>query len=293
MEQERGNPLLHAQRFGDERARVLVRLRVSMGDEADQRLRLAESRIVIGELGRVELQHLPHHPAQMASRIRVVTHEGDALRSEMATDERDQRVAHVRRNPGIHAMRDDVIEGAGVFGKAREIERLERYVRNPRAPGKVPGRLDGVAGEIDSHERAALQHVRHRDEIPAVATAHLEHATAIRRRRGHPVKRGRRRQAVRVGVRVGHAGIADGVVRGHGGCRLQGGGAERLYRIARMGWDGPRELHSSTLRGEWLNNPMPCDLVRVPGFGAVLCVDAAPGGECGQASCHTRSPEGE
>ena len=129
-------------------------------------------------------------------------------------------------------MGNDVVERAGALRKLSEIERLERDVGNAYALREGPGGLDRFTGEIDAYECTALQSVRHRHEIAAVAAPHLEEPTAIRRRRSHATKRGHCRKMVRMGVRVSESGIANRVV-GRQEVASARAWADRLYLMPR------------------------------------------------------------
>ena len=58
----------------------------------------------------MKAEHLPGGLAHVAAGINVVTHEHKAVIRQTLRGEREERVAHGRRHPGVHAMGDDEVE---------------------------------------------------------------------------------------------------------------------------------------------------------------------------------------
>ena len=69
------------------------------GYDRNERARRGQPRRRVGYCARVVLEHLPYRAASVAAGQCVVAHEGNALRSEVARNERQHVGAHVRWDP--------------------------------------------------------------------------------------------------------------------------------------------------------------------------------------------------
>ena len=180
VEQERRIAVGHLLELALHHGRVFVRRCSAAGEQPCQRLGLGDPLPRVGQVVDVEVQHLPHHPAQVAARIHVIAHERDAARREVLCKHREQAVPHLGRDPGIQPVRDDVVELAGVRPEVDQVARGERDVSQSQPRGRAPPRLDRSRGEVEADELALRQSVGHRQQVCRIAARDLEDAAAAR-----------------------------------------------------------------------------------------------------------------
>ena len=145
----------------------------------------------------------------MAAGQGVEVQVGDPLRREMAREDRHQRLADRSRNPGVHPVRDDVVELPQIDGDFEDVALLQLDVGEPERHGEPSPELDRPGRELDARKARMGQPVGHRDEVAAGAASELQHAAALDRGRLQAVHPGVGRDAIGMRVLPGAAGIGD------------------------------------------------------------------------------------
>ena len=160
-----------------------------------------------------ELHHVADEAAQMAAGQGVEIQVSDPLGREMAREDRHQRIAHRRRNPRVHAVRDDVVEFPEIRGEVENVTLLQLEVgesergREPSPDRNRPGR------ELDAEKACIGKPAGHRDEVPARAASELQDSAAFNRCGIQAVQPCVGRDAIGVGVLPRAAGIVDALVK--------------------------------------------------------------------------------
>ena len=124
--------------------------------------------------------HVAQHPADVASRHRVVAHERDPGRCHALPNNLQQLMSRRVRDPRVHSVRDDVIELAvsGVRGRERALHQLDVFDAKFAERGLAS--RDRRGREIDADEVGAREGHRHGDEVAAVATAKFQQCGMLR-----------------------------------------------------------------------------------------------------------------
>ena len=196
----------------EDRGRERTRRR-GLREKSDEASRLRDSFGGLLDVPHVPPHHLAHRVSDVAPGERVVAHVRDAVRRERSGGDREHPLLHGRRHPRIEAVRDDVVERAGIR-RVQQVGVEERDVGQAERGDLRAALLDGRARGVQSDERAPRKNVRHGDEVAAVAAAQLEHAAAFGRSSLQAVESCDRREAIRMGLGERRPGIRDGVVGG-------------------------------------------------------------------------------
>ena len=148
----------------------------------------------------------------MASRIGIVAYVGDAICRETVMANAKKTVAHRGGNPGIDAVRDDVVEGLRRSIESGNIALLEPNIRKTKFGYRPVSFRDWTSRQINAEKRAPRKRVGHRDEICAVTATEFQHAAVLNGRRLHAEQRRDRCQSVGMRLNVGRARVGDFVV---------------------------------------------------------------------------------
>ena len=99
--------------------------RLFVVDLREQAARFRDALRGVFDGSRVVQQDLTDHLSRVAAGIDVVADERDALGRQAFAADRQQAIAHVRRNPGVEAVGEDVIELAFVRAEIAQIGRAQ------------------------------------------------------------------------------------------------------------------------------------------------------------------------
>ena len=209
-------------------------------------------------------QHTLQHLAQAAAGQRVVADVRDAVGRQHAGAQREQRVADRLGHPGVHAVRDDVVERLRGGLVRLDADRVEGHVAEPQPLGQLTRTGDRDGRVVDPDERRAGQRGRHRQQVAPDAAAELEHAAARGRRGGQPEQRRERRQPIRMGLheRPGRilqdvvarrvaAGRHAAMVDGYSGSRTRARLAKSLLQPSSWPRTPPRPTARCARSGRW------------------------------------------
>ena len=134
--------------------------RLFVVDLREQAARFRDTLRGVFDGSRVVQQDLTNHLSRVAAGIDVVAHERDALGCQAFAADRQQTIAHVRRNPGVEAVGEDVIELAYVRAEIAQICRAQAYVGESQFRGDRTAGGNRGSGQIDADEVALRQIVR-------------------------------------------------------------------------------------------------------------------------------------
>ena len=147
---------------------------------------------------------------------RVEVQVGNPFGGEMPRNDRHQRIAHRRRNPRVHAVRDDVVELPEICGEVDDVALQQLDVGESECVRKPPPQLDRPGRKLDSEKARIGKPVRHGDQVSARTASQLQHP-AVLDRRGIQAEQPRvGRDAIGVRVLPRAAGIVDAVVERRG-----------------------------------------------------------------------------
>ena len=178
----------------------------------EKRTRAFELRLGILELLRHIDQHVPDRLAQARARVHVVADDREPLAGEALCDDAKERLAHLRRNPGVDAVREDVIEAAERGVELDEVQRVKAGVGAAAGLRRGAGPRDRLPGQVDADKFRLRRAERHVDEVDALAAADLQDARAGERGERASEQRGEHADRRRVDDGEGQAGVADAVV---------------------------------------------------------------------------------
>ena len=99
--------------------------RLFVVDLREQAARFRDALRGVFDASRVVQQDLTDHLSRVAAGIDVVADERDALGRQAFAADGQQAVAHVRRNPGVEAVGEDVIELAFVRAEIAQVRRAQ------------------------------------------------------------------------------------------------------------------------------------------------------------------------
>ena len=108
--------------------------RLFVVDLREQAARFRDALRGVFDGSRVVQQDLTDHLARVAAGIDVVADERDALGRQAFAADRQQAIAHVRRNPGVEAVGEDVIELAFVRAEIAQIGHAQIDVGESQIP---------------------------------------------------------------------------------------------------------------------------------------------------------------
>ena len=199
--------LLHLlQLLLDQQAKGVAR-RPGFNDEAQERERPGDLFFGILDAPHMTEHHFPDHLAQMTAGQSVVADKGNSVRGEQLAAKGEQAISHGLRNPGIEAVRDDVIELPEFGTHIKEIALKQAHVGQCELANPRLAAFDRQAGQVESDEFAAGNGVAHGDEVSALIAGDFEHAAAIDRRRREPVQTRHDGQTVGMRIRVRKARV--------------------------------------------------------------------------------------
>src|SRR5947208_8504270 len=153
----------------------------------------------------------------MCDRWRIVTNVADPLRREVLFEDHHHLLAHCRRDPGIHAVSDDVVELPEACVDIHDVAMQQLDVAEAQCGDILLAALDRHAAQVDTDERAVWMLKGHRQQVAANAAAKLEHPATLDRSCLHAVDGSNGGEMVRMSEPVDVAGVVDLVVwRGTG-----------------------------------------------------------------------------
>ncbi len=189
---------------------VLGRDRI--GQKVKQRPGLRDALLRLGHLPGMVEHHVAGDVEHVPAGIGVVAHVGHAIWGQVLPADGKDLVAHAVGDPGIDAVRDDVVELAQAGVHVHDVQVPERDVVQPQRRHCRLALGDLARGIVYAHELALRQAVGHGDEVASAGAAQLQHPAALDGRRAHPQQRPQRRQPVRMALRVRQAGIRHLIV---------------------------------------------------------------------------------
>ena len=193
-------------------------------------------------------QYLPNCPPYVTAGVDVIADEHDAVRPQPTSCKGEHRVAHSRRNPGVDAVGDHVVELTQRFRELARVSLYESDIGDRQLGCSLPRGGDGARREIATDELRIGQACRHRQQIGSVVTAELEDAAGRDVRRRETEQCGDDRHVIGMRERVRLRFVRDGVVllgqRRAGRPIVQA--HRRTYRLPAR-WSGPKAPGNSSL----------------------------------------------
>ena len=143
----------------------------------------------------------------------VARHKRDALWPEPFAADREQPLARIRGNPGVHTVGNDVIEIAQFRTDGAKVRRLQGDVRQPQGIHHFASGGNHLVRQIHSREAAFGQRVRHGNQVVPIAAADFEYAATMNRGGIHAEKFRQGSETVRMGLAPRKRGVRYMVVR--------------------------------------------------------------------------------
>ena len=184
------------------------------GEEAHEGASLADAFGGVFDAARVEHSERAHGVDGLPARKGVVADVGDTVGCEQFAADPQDGGAGIRRDPGVHAVGDDVIERALAGAELADIGLFEADVGDAGGGRHRVAGLDVADGVIDADELGGGQGFGHGEEVRAIATADFEHTRALHAGGMQAQERGSREEAGGVCPGMGEARVGERFVGG-------------------------------------------------------------------------------
>ena len=157
--------------------------------------------------------HVADHAAHVPTWKSVVAHIGHARRRQTTAANRENLVLDVGGNPGVDAMRDNVVELAQIASDVAEVGVFELDIGQFKRIDSLVGHFHLPAGTVDADEPAAGELLCNAQQIATTGEAELEDAATVDGRRLHAEECGHGGQPFRVRLPEREAHVGNQVVR--------------------------------------------------------------------------------